>query len=127
MQFLNHLKLWQKLLLLVVAMAVPTALLGTFYLSSANHQVSQARNELEGAHYAHSLGAVLAEMENHRGELFALMTCGMAGVAGTVMVIYAGFLAPVIPNALGNILIASVISTPAGLAVAALMVPLWRS
>jgi CNT family concentrative nucleoside transporter len=63
----------------------------------------------------------LARMQ--RGELFALMTCGMAGVAGTVMVIYASFLDPVIPNALGNILIASVISTPAGLAIAALMVP----
>ena len=74
MQFLNHLKLWQKLLLLVVAMAVPTALLGTFYLSSANHEVSQARNELQGAHYAHSLGAVLAETENHRSQLFALLT-----------------------------------------------------
>jgi concentrative nucleoside transporter, CNT family len=58
-----------------------------------------------------------------RGELFALMTCGMAGVAGTVMVIYASFLTPLVPNALGNILIASVISTPAGLAVAALLVP----
>src|SRR5690348_15432750 len=58
-----------------------------------------------------------------RGELFALMTCGMAGVAGTVMVIYATFLSPLIPNALGNILIASVISTPAGLAIAALLVP----
>src|SRR5271163_334316 len=58
-----------------------------------------------------------------RGELFALMTCGMAGVAGTVMVIYAEFLAKLIPDALGNILIASVISTPAGLAVAAVMVP----
>jgi methyl-accepting chemotaxis protein len=74
MQFLNHLKLWQKLLLLVVAMAVPTALLGAFYLSSANHEVSQARNELAGAHYAHSLGAVLAETENHRSQLFALLT-----------------------------------------------------
>jgi CNT family concentrative nucleoside transporter len=63
----------------------------------------------------------LARMQ--RGELFALMTCGMAGVAGTVMVIYAAFLSALIPNALGNILIASVISTPAGLAVAALMVP----
>ena len=63
----------------------------------------------------------LARMQ--RGELFALMTCGMAGVSGTVMVIYAAFLAPVVPNALGNILIASVISTPAGLAIAALMVP----
>jgi CNT family concentrative nucleoside transporter len=58
-----------------------------------------------------------------RGELFALMTCGMAGVAGTVMVIYASFLEQLVPNALGHILTASVISTPAGLAVAALMVP----
>jgi len=66
----------------------------------------------------------LARMQ--RGELFALMTCGMAGVAGTVMVIYASFLAPVVPNALGNILIASVISTPAALAIAALMVPFHR-
>jgi CNT family concentrative nucleoside transporter len=63
----------------------------------------------------------LARMQ--RGELFALMTCGMAGVAGTVMVIYASFLTALVPNALGNILIASVISTPAGLAIAALMVP----
>ena len=63
----------------------------------------------------------LARMQ--RGELFAMMTCGLAGVAGTVMVIYATVLAPVLPDALGTILIASVISTPAGLAVAALMVP----
>jgi concentrative nucleoside transporter, CNT family len=47
----------------------------------------------------------------------------MAGIAGTVMVLYATILGPVIPDALGNILIASLISTPAGLAVAALMVP----
>jgi concentrative nucleoside transporter, CNT family len=58
-----------------------------------------------------------------RGELFALMSCGMAGIAGTVMVLYASILGPVIPDALGHILIASVISTPAALAVAALMVP----
>ena len=66
----------------------------------------------------------LARMQ--RGELFALMTCGLAGVAGTVMVIYAGFLSPLLPDALGHILTASVIATPAGLAVAAVMVP-WRS
>ena len=58
-----------------------------------------------------------------RGELFALMTCGMAGVAGTVMVIYAEFLAALVPHALGQILTASVISTPAAVAVAAVMVP----
>ena len=66
----------------------------------------------------------LARMQ--RGELFALMSCGMAGVAGTVMVIYASFLTPLVPNALGNVLMASVISTPAALAVAALMVPFQR-
>jgi CNT family concentrative nucleoside transporter len=58
-----------------------------------------------------------------RGELFGIMSCGMAGIAGTMMVIYASILGPVIPNALGNILIASLISTPAALAVSALMVP----
>jgi concentrative nucleoside transporter, CNT family len=58
-----------------------------------------------------------------RGELFALMSCGMAGIAGTVMVLYAALVGSVIPNALGNILIAAVISTPAALAIAALMVP----
>ncbi len=58
-----------------------------------------------------------------RGELFALMSCGMAGIAGTVMVLYASLIGSVIPDALGNILIAAVISTPAALAIAALMVP----
>ena len=58
-----------------------------------------------------------------RGELFALMTCGLAGIAGTMMVIYAAILGLVIPDALGHIMIASVISTPAALAIVALMVP----
>jgi len=58
-----------------------------------------------------------------RGELFALMSCGMAGIAGTVMVLYAAILGPVIPDSLGHILVAAVISTPAALALAALMVP----
>src|SRR5580693_3042890 len=58
-----------------------------------------------------------------RGELFALMSTGMAGIAGTVMVLYAAILGPIIPDALGNILVAAVISTPAALALAALMVP----
>jgi CNT family concentrative nucleoside transporter len=58
-----------------------------------------------------------------RGELFALMSCGMAGVAGTVMVIYGAILGPVIPDALGNIITAAIISTPAALAIAGLMIP----
>ena len=58
-----------------------------------------------------------------RGELHALMACGLAGVAGTVMVLYATILGPVLPDALAQIVTASIISTPAALAVAALMVP----
>src|SRR3984893_11902950 len=61
-----------------------------------------------------------------RGELFALMSTGMAGIAGTVMVLYAAILGPIIPDALGNILVAAVISTPAALALAALMVQFRR-
>jgi CNT family concentrative nucleoside transporter len=61
-----------------------------------------------------------------RGEMFAMMTCGMAGVAGTVMVIYGVVLSPVVPNALATIIVASVVSTPAALAVGALMVPFAR-
>ncbi|MGA9367241.1 MAG: hypothetical protein WBV35_07270, partial [Steroidobacteraceae bacterium] len=74
MQLLNRLKLWQKLALLVAAMAVPTALLGVFYLSAANSEVAQARNELGGADYAHQIGAVLADVANHRSLLFAVLT-----------------------------------------------------
>jgi len=58
-----------------------------------------------------------------RGELFIVMTCGMAGVAGTVMVLYASILGPVVPDAMGHILSASIISAPAAILVAAVMVP----
>jgi len=58
-----------------------------------------------------------------RGELFIVMTCGMAGIAGTVMVLYASILGPVVPDAMGHILSASIISAPAAIVVAALMVP----
>ena len=58
-----------------------------------------------------------------RGELFAVMAGGLAGVAGTVMVIYASFLSALVPDAMGHILVVSVISMPAALAVSAVMVP----
>jgi CNT family concentrative nucleoside transporter len=58
-----------------------------------------------------------------RGELFALMSCGMAGIAGTVMVIYASILSKVLPDSLGSVLVAAVLSTPGALAIAAIMVP----
>ncbi len=58
-----------------------------------------------------------------RGELFALMTTGMATVAGTLMALYAAFLERSIPGAAGHILIASVMSAPAAIAISRIMVP----
>lgn len=58
-----------------------------------------------------------------RGELFIILAAGMAGVAGTVMALYAGIVAPRVPDALGHILAASFISAPAAIVFSALMVP----
>lgn len=58
-----------------------------------------------------------------RSELFTLMTCGMATIAGTVLVLYAGIIAPVVPDALGHILVASFISAPAAILIAGIMIP----
>jgi concentrative nucleoside transporter, CNT family len=58
-----------------------------------------------------------------RSELFAVMTCGMATIAGTVMVLYAGILGPILPGALGHLLTASIISAPAALALSLLIIP----
>ncbi|HEX3483676.1 MAG TPA: nucleoside transporter C-terminal domain-containing protein [Micropepsaceae bacterium] len=58
-----------------------------------------------------------------RAELFMLFTVGLSTVAGTVMVLYATVLEPVVPGALGHILVASFISLPAAILVARLMVP----
>ena len=59
----------------------------------------------------------------NRGELFIILAGGMAGVAGTVMALYAGIVGPRVPGALGHILAASFISAPAAIVFAVLMVP----
>jgi len=58
-----------------------------------------------------------------RAGLFMVMTAGMATISGNMFVLYATILAPVVPDAAGNLLTASLISAPAAVAVAALMVP----
>jgi hypothetical protein len=47
-----------------------------------------------------------------RSELFSLMTVGMACIAGTVMFLYATILTPIIPEALGHILLHHSLSRP---------------
>jgi CNT family concentrative nucleoside transporter len=58
-----------------------------------------------------------------RADLFATMTVGMATVAGTVLALYATILEPHLAGAAGHLMVASVISAPAALMIAALMVP----
>jgi CNT family concentrative nucleoside transporter len=70
-----------------------------------------------------------------RTELFILMTTGLAVVAGTVFVVYANMLGGgcvpnpppgahcVLPGALGHILVASMMSLPAAIMIACIMVP----
>ena len=62
-----------------------------------------------------------------RSELFIVMSVGMATIAGTVMVLYSVILEPLIGNALGHILTASVISAPAAIMLALIMVPATSS
>jgi concentrative nucleoside transporter, CNT family len=58
-----------------------------------------------------------------RSELFVVMTGGMAGIAGTVLVLYATVLGPIIPDAAGHFIIASVLGAPAAILISQLMVP----
>lgn len=58
-----------------------------------------------------------------RSELFVLFSCGLANVAGTVMVIYAAMLNSLIPGAIGHILVASILSLPASILLAKIIIP----
>jgi CNT family concentrative nucleoside transporter len=58
-----------------------------------------------------------------RSEMFVVMTGGMAGIAGTVFVLYATILANAIPDAAGHIVVCSVLGAPAAIVISLLMVP----
>ena len=58
-----------------------------------------------------------------RGEMFIVMTGGMAGIAGTVLVLYATILGPIIPDAAGHIVVASVLGAPVAIVFGLIMVP----
>src|SRR3954468_6551946 len=58
-----------------------------------------------------------------RSELFVVMTGGMAGIAGTVLVLYAQFLRNAVPEAAGHLIIASVLGAPVAVMIGQIMVP----
>jgi CNT family concentrative nucleoside transporter len=58
-----------------------------------------------------------------RAEMFVVMTGGMAGIAGTVFVLYATILSNAIPDAAGHIVVCSVLGAPAAILISFIMVP----
>jgi len=58
-----------------------------------------------------------------RSELFIIITGGFATVAGSVMALYAIVLANIDPSILGHIIVASIISVPAAILMAQVMIP----
>ena len=58
-----------------------------------------------------------------RSEVFLMMVVGLATVAGSTMVAYAVILGPVLSNAAGHVLVASIVSAPAGVLLARILIP----
>ncbi len=58
-----------------------------------------------------------------RSELFLMMVVGLATVAGSTMVAYALMLESTLTNAAGHVLVASIISAPAGILLARIIIP----
>ncbi len=58
-----------------------------------------------------------------RSEIFLMMVVGLATVAGSTMVAYATILSATLPNAAGHVLVASIVSAPAGVLLARIIIP----
>mgnify|MGYP005855556261 CR=1 FL=1 len=58
-----------------------------------------------------------------RSEMFVVMTAGLATISGNMLVVYVLLIAPVVPDAAGQLLIASLITAPGSILVALLMMP----
>jgi CNT family concentrative nucleoside transporter len=58
-----------------------------------------------------------------RSELFVVMVAGLATISGNTLVVYALIISPVVPDAAGQLLTASLIAAPAAVLAALLMMP----
>ncbi|PWS38485.1 nucleoside:proton symporter [Falsiroseomonas bella] len=86
----------------------------TGFATAANVFVGMVEAPLLVRHWIASLS---------RSGLFVVMTAGLATISGNMLVVYALFIAPVVPDAAGQLLTASLISAPAAVLVALLMIP----
>jgi methyl-accepting chemotaxis protein len=68
---LNRLNLWQKLGAIVLAMFVPTMLVGFFYFAAMGGELSQTRSELMGIRFLQAIGAVESHLLTHGARAYA--------------------------------------------------------
>ena len=116
MAVLYHIGFMQKIIAVVARiMAVTMKTSGSESLSAAaNIFVGQTEAPLVIKPY-------LKKMTN--SELMAIMTGGMATVAGGVMAAYVAMLKDSFPNIAGHLMAASIMSAPAALLIAKIMIP----
>ena len=67
---LNRLNLWQKLGAIVLAMSAPTMLVGFFYFSAMDGELSQAHGELQGVRFLQAIGALESNLVTHGARAF---------------------------------------------------------
>ncbi|MDA8348004.1 MAG: methyl-accepting chemotaxis protein [Pseudomonadota bacterium] len=80
---LNHMKLWQKLAVLVLAMSLPATVVGFFYLRSTSGGLEQSRAELAGSAYLRAIGSFQAAVLTHEGRAFVQANGDSARAAAT--------------------------------------------
>ena len=59
-----------------------------------------------------------------RSEILIVMSSGMATLSGTVLVLYASFLKNAVPDAIGHLLVGSIMSAPASVMLSLVVIPL---
>jgi CNT family concentrative nucleoside transporter len=113
--------LWHWGVLRVLVRAIAWALERTMGIGGAVGLGSAANVFMGNIEAPLLIRPYLARMS--RSELFTVFTVGLATVAGTVLFIYATILEPVVPGALGHVIVASIISLPAAIMVSKIMIP----
>lgn len=129
---------WQILPLIIVFSALSALLWHWGVLRAAVRGLSWALRKALGVSGVVGLGAgatmFLGVVESplvlrawfarmSRSDLFAIMTLIMATISGAILVLYATTLSRTLPDAVGHMIVASLLSLPAAILVARVMVP----
>jgi len=83
---LNRLNLWQKLGAIVLAMFLPTMLVGFFYFTAMGGDLGQARSELEGVHFLQAINSVESSLKTHGARAFVFASGDTARRADVVSI-----------------------------------------